>query len=85
MLVRNATYIWAGTVRLNARYFISWYERSKVEEIAVARGKRWVEKLRRTEQKGMVYCLSKAQCERMAEELDSFYYHAEVEDRAERL
>ena len=85
MLVRNATYIRASTVRPNARYFVSWCERSKLEETAVAMCKRWVEKLRRTGQKGVVYCLSKAQCERMAYELDCFYYHAQVEDRAERL
>lgn len=33
----------------------------------------------------MVYCLSKAQCERIAEELECAHYHPGVVDRAERL
>jgi superfamily II DNA helicase RecQ len=85
MLVRNATYIRASTVRPNARYFVSWCQRGKLEDTALAMCKRWAEKLRQTKQKGVVYCLSKAQCERIAEELGCGHYHAEVDDRAERL
>jgi superfamily II DNA helicase RecQ len=85
MLVRNVTYIRASIVRPNARYFILWCQRGKLEDTALAMCKRWAEKLRRTKQKGVVYCLSKAQCERIAKELGCAHYHAEVEDRAERL
>jgi superfamily II DNA helicase RecQ len=85
MLVRNATYIRASTVRPNARYFVSWCQHSKLEETALAMCKRWAVRLRQRKQKGVVYCLSKAQCERIAEQLGCAHYHAEVDDRAERL
>jgi superfamily II DNA helicase RecQ len=85
MLVRNATYIRASTVRPNARYFVSWCVHSKLEETALAMCKRWAERLQRTKQKGVVYCLSKAQCEQIAEQLGCAHYHAGVDDRAERL
>jgi superfamily II DNA helicase RecQ len=85
MLVRNATYIRASTVRPNARYFVSWCQRSTLEETAIAICKKWAERLRQTRQKGVVYCLSKAQCEQIAEELYCAYYHADVDDRGERL
>ena len=32
-----------------------------------------------------MYCLSKAQCEWIAEEVGCAYYHADVEERGERL
>jgi superfamily II DNA helicase RecQ len=50
-------------------------------------GRRWAARLRRTGQKGVVYCLSKPQSERMAEALGCAYYHAGTEDneRTERL
>ncbi|KAF2462472.1 P-loop containing nucleoside triphosphate hydrolase protein, partial [Lindgomyces ingoldianus] len=35
--------------------------------------------------KGVVYCRSKEQCQRIAEELRCEYYHADVPDRAERV
>jgi CRISPR/Cas system-associated endonuclease/helicase Cas3 len=35
MLVRNATYIRASTVRPNAQYFVSWCQRSKLEETVI--------------------------------------------------
>jgi superfamily II DNA helicase RecQ len=63
MLVRNATYIRASTVRPNARYFVSWCLHSKLEDTALAMCKRWADTLQQTKQKGVVYCLSKAQCE----------------------
>jgi superfamily II DNA helicase RecQ len=85
ILVRNATYIRASTVRPNARYFVSWYQRSKMEETGLAMCKRWAVRLRQRKQKGVVYCLGKAQCERIAEQLGCTHYHAEVDDRAERL
>ncbi|KAL6161913.1 hypothetical protein ACJQWK_11994 [Exserohilum turcicum] len=36
MLVRNATYIRASTTRPNARYFVSWCQRGKLEDTAVS-------------------------------------------------
>jgi superfamily II DNA or RNA helicase len=87
MLARNATYVRASTVRPNARYFVSWCQRETLESTALAMCRRWAARLRRTGQKGVVYCLSKPQSERLAEELGCSYYHADVEDdeRAERL
>jgi hypothetical protein len=87
MLVKNATYIRASTVRPNARYFVSWCQRKALENIALSMCERWAARLRRTGQKGVVYCLSKAQSERMAEALGCAYYHAgmDADDRADRL
>jgi superfamily II DNA helicase RecQ len=87
MLVKNATYIRASTVRPNARYFVSWCAREALESTALTMCKRWAGRLQRTGQKGVVYCLSKAQSEQMAEALGCAYYHAgvDVEERAERL
>jgi superfamily II DNA helicase RecQ len=39
----------------------------------------------RLEDKGVVYCRSKAQCEQIAKELGCSYYHAGTLDREERL
>jgi superfamily II DNA helicase RecQ len=85
MLVRHATYIRASTVRPNARYFVSWCEREKLQDTALTVCRRWAGKLRRSRQKGVVYCKSKSQCEQIAEELGCTHYHADVVDRAERL
>jgi hypothetical protein len=85
MLVRNATYIRASTARPNARYFVLWCQRKALEDTALVVCKRWAVKLGRTRQKGVVYCLSKAQCEWIAEEVGCAYYHADVEERGERL
>ena len=87
MLVKNATYIQASTVRPNARYFVSWCQRKALEDTALLMCERWAARLRRTGQKGVVYCLSKAQSERMADELGCAYYHAgmDADERAERL
>ena len=85
MLVRHATYIRASTARLNARYFVSWCQRDKLEQTALFMCKRWAEKLQRSRQKGVVYCNSKVQCERLATELGCGHYHAGVVDRADRL
>jgi superfamily II DNA helicase RecQ len=84
MLVRCATYIRASTVRPNIRYLVSWCERGKAQEMALAICRRQ-QRLLRNGKKGVIYCRSKAQCEELAEELDCGYYHAGVVDRAERL
>jgi superfamily II DNA helicase RecQ len=87
MLVKNATYIRASTVRPNARYFVSWCPRKALESTALTICKRWAARLRRTGQKGVVYYLSKGQSEQIAKELGCTYYHAgvEAEERAKRL
>jgi len=87
MLVKNATYIRASTVRPNARYFVSWCQGEALESTVLTTCKRWAARLRRTGQKGVVYCLSKAQSERLADKLGCAYYHAgmEADERAERL
>jgi superfamily II DNA helicase RecQ len=82
MQIRCATYIRACTVRPNIRYMVSWCKRGEGEEMGLAMCRR--RKLNRGE-KGVVYCSSKAQCERLARELDCGYYHAEDVDRADRL
>lgn len=69
MIARNATFIWASIVQLNARYFVSWCKREAVESTALVMGRRWVGRLQQTGEKGVVYCRSKAQSERMAEAL----------------
>jgi hypothetical protein len=40
ILVQHATYIRVSTVRPNARYFVLWCQRSKLEETALAMCKR---------------------------------------------
>lgn len=58
-----------------------------LEDTALSICERWAARLRRTGQKGVVYCLSKAQSERIAEALGCGYYHAamDAEEQAERL
>jgi superfamily II DNA helicase RecQ len=85
MLIQCATYVRASTVRPNTRYFVSWCERGKIEETALAMGGRQQQLLRDRRQKGVVYCHSKKQCEDIAEALECAYYHAGVPDRAERV
>jgi hypothetical protein len=55
MLVHNATYIRASTVRPNTRYFISWVQRDKMEETAVAVCLRRQAQLQKEGLKGVVY------------------------------
>jgi len=85
MLIQCATYVRASTVRPNTRYFVSWCERGKTEETALAMGRRQQQLLQDKRQKGVVYCHSKQQCEDIAEALGCGYYHAGVPDRVERL
>jgi superfamily II DNA or RNA helicase len=80
MLVENATYVRAGTVRANIRYAVATCRAGRLVETAVAMCRR-----RDLRRKGVVYCRSKAQCETVAEELGCSYYHAATPDRAERL
>jgi hypothetical protein len=85
MLVHNATYIRASTVRPNTRYFISWVQRNKMEETAVTVCLRRRAQLQKHGLKGLVYCRSKKLCETLADALNCLHYHADVVDRAERL
>jgi superfamily II DNA/RNA helicase len=80
MLVRNATYVRASTVRPNIRYTVSPCPRGQLVPAALAVCRR-----QQPEQRGVVYCRSKAQCETIAGELGCSFYHADVLDRAERL
>ena len=80
MLIKNATYVRAGTVRPNIRYAVATCSGEKLVDTAVAMCRR-----RDLTQKGVVYCRSKAQCETIAEELGCSFYHAATPDRAERL
>ena len=82
MQIRCATYIRACTVRPNTRYMVSRCKRGEGEEMGLAMCRR--RQLKEGE-KAVVYCGSKAQCERLAGELDCGHYHAEDVDRAERL
>lgn len=85
MLIRNATYIRASTVRPNTRYFVSWCKRGKGLDTALAMCKRRDVELRRRRLKGVVYCKSQKQCDEMAELLGSISYHAGLVDRGEYL
>jgi superfamily II DNA helicase RecQ len=80
MLVRSATYIRASTVRPNIRYTVATCRGGRLVETALETCRR-----QRLEDKGVVYCRSKAQCEQIAEELGCSYYHAGTLDREERL
>ena len=82
MQIRCATYIRACTVRPNTRYMVSRCKRGEGEEMGLAMCRR---RQLNSGEKGVVYCSSKAQCERLARELDCGYYHAEDVDRADRL
>jgi hypothetical protein len=85
MLVHNATYIRASIVQLNTRYFILWVQRDKMEETAVVVCLQRQAPLQKEGLKGVVYCWSKKQCEKLADALDCCYYHTDAVDRAERL
>jgi superfamily II DNA helicase RecQ len=56
-----------------------------MEEMAVVVCLRCQAQLQKEGLKGVVYCWSKKQCEKLAEALDCLYYHVDVLDRADRL
>jgi superfamily II DNA helicase RecQ len=85
MLMPCATYIWASTVRPNTQYYVSWCERGKAQETAVAMCRRQQQLLLSRGWKGVVYCRSKQQCEELAEVLGCGCYHAGVPDCGDRL
>ena len=85
MLLPCATYIRASTVRPNTQYYVSWCERGKAQETALAMCRRQQQLLLHRGEKGVVYCRSKQQCEELAEALGCGCYHASDMERAERL
>ncbi|CAN9385033.1 unnamed protein product [Alternaria alternata] len=85
MLLPCATYIRASTVRPNTQYYVSWCERGKAQETALAMCRRQQQLLLHRGEKGVVYCRSKQQCEELAEALGCGCYHAGDIERAERL
>ena len=85
MLVPCATYIRASTVRPNTQYYVSWCERGRSQETALAMCRRRQQLLLDRGEKGVVYCRSKQQCEELAEAIGCASYHAGDIERAERL
>ena len=84
MAVPLARYIRGNTTRKKTRYMVQWCQRGDdIGEIAVGILRRQRERLR--EQKGVVYCRTRAQCEALAEELGCAYYHSTVVDKEEQL
>jgi superfamily II DNA helicase RecQ len=84
MLVTDASMIRARTTKRNIRYKVVRVEqRSKVQDEVV----RVVLKMTATmqgDQKGVVYCRSKAGCEKLAEKLGCDYYHSGITDEQQR-
>ncbi|KAI1516665.1 RecQ family helicase [Pyrenophora tritici-repentis] len=85
MLLPCATYIRASTVWPNTQYYVSWCERGKAQETALAMCRRQQQLLLHRGEKGVVYCRSKQQCEELAEALRCACYHASDIERVERL
>lgn len=87
ILIHNATYIRASTVRPNTRYFVSWCEPEQKEQMAVTIASRRQEQLQGRGLRGVVYCRSKELCEDLAAALGCAFYHSEVEieDKAKKL
>ncbi|KAK5189319.1 hypothetical protein LTR47_011879 [Exophiala xenobiotica] len=85
MAVRLTRIIRASTTRPRHRYCVQQCRPGALESTALEVCRRQQEHLLRAQQKGVVYCLSRTQCEEMAAELDCAHYHAGVVDRGERL
>jgi hypothetical protein len=85
MAVRLTRIIRASTIRPRHRYCVQQCRPGELEQEALEICRRQQEHLLRSRQKGVVYCLSRVQCEEMAVTLDCAHYHAGEVDRAERL
>lgn len=85
MALRCVTYIRASTARLQTRYFVSWCERGKLEDVSLTICQREMRRLLKDCQRGVVYCLSKPRCEELADLLGCPHYHADVPDRNEPI
>jgi Helicase conserved C-terminal domain/Orsellinic acid/F9775 biosynthesis cluster protein D/DEAD/DEAH box helicase len=83
MLIRNARLIRCSTIRPRHRYSVQRCRPGELMAQALLICQRRVAHLGR--QKGVIYCLSRASCEALAQELGSPYYHAGRVDRAEQL
>jgi superfamily II DNA helicase RecQ len=64
---------------------VSWCERGKAQETALAVCRQRQRQLLNRGEKGVVYCRSKQQCKALAEALRCVSYHAGEVERAERL
>lgn len=85
MAVRLSRIIRASTIRPRHRYCVQYCRPGELEQEALDVCRRQQEHLLRSQQKGVVYCLSRVQCEEMAATLDCAHYHAGEVDRAARL
>jgi superfamily II DNA helicase RecQ len=85
MALRCATYIRASTARLKTRYFVSWCDPGKLEDVSLTICQREMRRLLKDSQRGVVYCLSKPRCKELADILGCPYYHADVPDRNEPI
>lgn len=83
MAAQMARYIRASTTRPKTRYIVEACKRGKVEERVLGICRRMEKHLGL--RKGVVYSRSRDQCELLARELKSAYYHAGAVDNEERL
>jgi superfamily II DNA helicase RecQ len=84
MLIEQATFIRASTVRPNTRYYVVLCGQGKLIETALQRCQSQQPLLLQRGEKGVVYCRSKQQCEAIAQELNCQYYHAGDDNRDEK-
>ena len=84
LVVRNARFIRASTVRPHHRYMVQRCRGGALHEQVVGLCRRREEGLAR-EAKAVVYCRTRAMCEGVAEALGCEHYHAGAVDRTERL
>lgn len=75
MALQYARYIRASTVRVSTRYYVHECKRGELRTIAVESCKRRKAHFRQKE-KGVVYCRSRDETERLAEELGCGFVHA---------
>ena len=64
---------------------VEWCKTGTLTERAVEICSRVLERLRQNDERGIVYCRSKALCEFFADELGLLFYHADADGKDERL
>ena len=84
MLAESASMIRAGTTKRNIRYNVIRTARSSEVVDEVVRVVLKLEKTMYGDHKGVVYCRSRASCERLAEKLGCDFYHSGIADGARR-
>jgi superfamily II DNA helicase RecQ len=82
MLAETADIIRAKTMKRNIRYRVVRVEQSREVPQEVVRVVLGIEKSMTGDQKGVIYCRSKAKCESLAEQLGCDFYHAGMEETA---